>query len=53
MPIIFGIIAGALALIKLGALAAWVAVMALDLKFTLAIILMLAGMLGWKHVQKP
>jgi hypothetical protein len=53
MPLIFGIIAGGLALIKLGALAALVAVFALALKFTLAIIFMLTGMLGWRHIQKP
>ena len=52
MPLIFGLIAGSLALIKLGALAAWVAVMALALKLAIATIVLLAALLGWIHSKK-
>ena len=53
MPIIFGIIAGTLVQIKLGALAAWGAVLALALKLAVAVMLLLAGLVGLRHTKKP
>ncbi len=53
MPLVLGIIAGSLALIKLGTLAAWAAMLAVALKLAIAVIFMLAGMLGWSRIKKP
>jgi hypothetical protein len=51
LPII-GITIASILLIKLGALAVWVGVIALALKVSVAIIVLLAGWLGWKHIKK-
>ena len=51
LPIIGITIASAL-LIKLGALVVWVGVMALALKLSIALIVLLAGLLGWKSIKK-
>jgi hypothetical protein len=50
---ILGITFASLALIKLGALTVWVAILALALKLSIAVILLLAGLLGWKHFKTP
>lgn len=50
---ILGVTIASLALIKLGALAVWVAVLGLALKLSLAVIFLLAGLLCWKHISKP
>ncbi len=52
MPLIFGVTVGAFALIKLGTLTAWVAVMALALKLAVAVIFLLAGLLGLRHTNR-
>lgn len=49
---ILGIAFASLALMKLGALAVWVAVLALALKLSIAVIFLLAGLLAWKHIRK-
>ena len=43
----------AIALIKLGALAVWVGLLAFALKLAIAVALLLAGWLGWKHFKHP
>lgn len=47
-----GVTFASLLLMKLGALAAWVAVMAIALKLCIALIVLMAGLLGWNHVKK-
>ena len=51
LPLI-GITLGSLALLKLGALVVWVTILALALKLAVAVIFLLAGLLGWKHVNR-
>ena len=51
LPII-GIVIAAAFLIKLGALAVWVGVMATALKLCLALIALLSGVLLWKLFMK-
>lgn len=51
LPLI-GISLGSLALLKLGALVVWVTILALALKLAVAVIFLLAGLLGWKHVNR-
>jgi hypothetical protein len=51
LPII-GVTFASFMLIKIGALAVWVGVLALALKFSIAIIVLLAGLLGWQHIKK-
>lgn len=51
LPII-GVTFASLMMLKLGALAVWVGVLALALKFSIAIIVLLAGLLGWQHIKK-
>ena len=52
LPVI-GITLGSVALLKLGALVVWVTILALALKLAVAVIFLLAGLLGWKHINKP
>jgi len=47
-----GIFLLALVLFKLGSLAVWVVILALALKLSIAVIVLLAGLLGWQHVKK-
>ncbi len=50
---ILGITFASLALLKLGALAVWVTILALALKLSIAVIVLLGGLLGWKHFNNP
>jgi len=50
---VLGIAFASLAMMKLGALAVWVAVLALALKLSIAVTFLLAGLLAWKHIRKP
>ena len=52
LPII-GFSLASLALLKLGSLLVWVAVLALALKLALLTIVALAAMLGYSHFKKP
>jgi hypothetical protein len=51
LPII-GISIASILLIKLGALAVWIGVLALALKCSVALIVLLAGLLGWQIIKK-
>lgn len=51
LPILAALVAS-MALMKLGALAVMVAVMALALKLSIAVIFVLAGLLAWTHIRK-
>lgn len=50
---LLGFSLASLALLKLGSLLVWVAVLALALKLSLATIVALATMLGYSHFKKP
>ncbi len=50
---ILGITFASLVLLKLGALAVWASILALTLKLSIAVILLLVGLLGWKHFKNP
>ncbi len=49
---LFGITLGSLALLKLGALVVWVTILGVALKLAVGVIFLLAGLLGWKHVNR-
>jgi hypothetical protein len=51
LPII-GISIVSLGLLKLGSLMVWVLVFAVALKVCIALIVLLAGLLGWSHYKK-
>jgi hypothetical protein len=38
-------------LVKVGMLSVWVSVLALSLKLAIAVIVVLSGLLAWKHVK--
>ena len=50
---LLGISHASLALLKLGSLLVWVAVLALALKLSLIAIVALATLLGYSHFSKP
>ena len=47
-----GIILGSLALIKVGALAAWVSITILALKLAIAVVVLLAGLLAMRYIKR-
>ena len=47
-----GMILGSLALIKVGALAAWVSITILALKLAIAVVVLLAGLLALRFIKK-
>ncbi|QTN29974.1 hypothetical protein HZ993_09290 [Rhodoferax sp. AJA081-3] len=53
MPLLtfFVLTIAAIALIKLGALAVWAGLLAFALKVSIAVALLIAGWLGWKHYK--
>jgi hypothetical protein len=49
---ILGVSIVSLGLLKLGSLVVWVVVLAMALKVSIALIVLLAGLLGWSHFKK-
>ena len=47
-----GIILGSLALIKIGALSAWVSITMFALKLAIAVVAVLAGLLVLRHIKR-